>query len=557
MSNRNRFDKFDEHAKQTLGFAQVEAQRFQHNYIGTEHLLLGLLDGTDCMALLILKTMGIEPQKIRDATEFIIGRGDRIVLGEIGLTPRAKKVIELAVDEARQMNHDYIGTEHILLGLVREGEGIAAGVLESFGVTLAKAHHHTYLVLEVNKSQRQAASTEAKQHETAQRSSSAEQSSLYVPPSVPFTSLTQGGYDPFTARARKVLDFAQEESSRLSHNYIGTEHLLLGLLDVPDGVAMQVLDTMGVEPGKVRSAIDFIINHPERILAGGEVGLTPRAKKVLELSVDAARRMNLPYVGTEHILLGLVREGEGIAAGVLASVGVNFEKARRHTIAVLGIHDLPEGSAEKEVIPIDTTRSYYSFSLQSSGRAENTPNPTPPPSSDTRSRIPFDKFTERTRRVLSLAQEEAQRFQHNYIGTEHLLLGLVREREGVAAHVLKNLGVELDKVRSTVEFIIGRGDHIILGEISLTPRAKKVIELAVDEARQLNHPYIGTEHLLLGLVREGEGIAVGALESLGVSLVRVRAETLKIIKREETPNKQEPPDPPASDPPASDPPDVQ
>src|SRR5579863_10010015 len=143
----------------------------------------------------------------------------------------------------------------------------------------------------------------------------------------------------------------------------------------------------------------------------------------------------------------------------------------------------------------------------------------------------FDRFTERARKVLSLAQEEAQRFQHNYIGTEHLLLGLVREGEGVAAKVLSNLGVELNKVRSAVEFIIGRGDRIVLGEIGLTPRAKKVIELAVDEARRLNHHYIGTEHLLLGLVREGEGIAAGVLESLGVNLEKVRSETIKVLNQ--------------------------
>jgi len=143
----------------------------------------------------------------------------------------------------------------------------------------------------------------------------------------------------------------------------------------------------------------------------------------------------------------------------------------------------------------------------------------------------FDKFTERARRVLTLAQEEAQRFNHNYIGTEHLLLGLVREGDGVAAKVLANLGVELNKVRSAVEFIIGRGDRSTMGEIGLTPRAKKVIELAVDEARRLNHHYIGTEHLLLGLVREGEGIAAGVLESLGVNLERVRAETTRILSQ--------------------------
>ena len=143
----------------------------------------------------------------------------------------------------------------------------------------------------------------------------------------------------------------------------------------------------------------------------------------------------------------------------------------------------------------------------------------------------FEKFTERARRVLSLAQEEAQRFNHNYIGTEHILLGLVRETDGVAARVLSNLGVELQKVRAAVEFIIGRGERTAPGEIGLTPRAKKVIELAVDEARRLNHHHIGTEHLLIGLMREGEGVAAGVLESLGINLDKVRGETSSILSR--------------------------
>ena len=141
----------------------------------------------------------------------------------------------------------------------------------------------------------------------------------------------------------------------------------------------------------------------------------------------------------------------------------------------------------------------------------------------------FEKFTDRARKVLSLAQDEAQRFNHNYIGTEHLLLGLVREGDGVAAKVLASLGVGLQDARQRVEFIIGRGDHIVLGEIGLTPRAKKVVELAVDEARRLNHHYIGTEHLLLGLIREGEGIAAGVLESLGVNLETARAATIAVL----------------------------
>jgi ATP-dependent Clp protease ATP-binding subunit ClpA len=143
----------------------------------------------------------------------------------------------------------------------------------------------------------------------------------------------------------------------------------------------------------------------------------------------------------------------------------------------------------------------------------------------------FDKFTDRARNVLRLAQEDAQRFGHPYIGTEHLLLGLVREDESVAVVVLRNLGVEPPSVRDAVVGIIGRTDRVVLGEVGLTPRAKKVIELAVDEGRRMNHHYIGTEHLLLGLVREGEGIAARVLESLGVNLEKVRTQTIQVLSQ--------------------------
>ena len=143
---------------------------------------------------------------------------------------------------------------------------------------------------------------------------------------------------------------------------------------------------------------------------------------------------------------------------------------------------------------------------------------------------PFDRFNDRAKRVLALAQDEAIRFNHNYLGPEHLLLGLVREGEGVAARVLDSLGVELSKVRTAVEFIIGRGDSTTApNDITLSPRTKKVIELAIDEARKLGHSHVGTEHLLLGLVREGEGIASGVLESLGVSLEKVRHQVIATL----------------------------
>jgi len=141
----------------------------------------------------------------------------------------------------------------------------------------------------------------------------------------------------------------------------------------------------------------------------------------------------------------------------------------------------------------------------------------------------FDKFSEHARRVLTLAQEEAQRFNHSYIGTEHILLGLVREEEGIAAKVLTGMGVSLARVRQAVEYIIGAGEKQTTGTSGLTSRAKKIIELAIDEARQMGHSYIGTEHLLLGLLREGEGVAAKVLQSLDVNQERVRAEISRVL----------------------------
>ncbi|QXT62420.1 ATP-dependent Clp protease ATP-binding subunit [Tessaracoccus palaemonis] len=141
----------------------------------------------------------------------------------------------------------------------------------------------------------------------------------------------------------------------------------------------------------------------------------------------------------------------------------------------------------------------------------------------------FERFTDRARRVIVLAQDEAKLLNHNFIGTEHILLGLIHEGEGVAAKALESLGIELDAVRQQVEEIIGQGQQVPTGHIPFTPRAKKVLELSLREALQMNHNYIGTEHILLGLIREGEGVAAQVLIKLGADLSRVRSTVLQLI----------------------------
>jgi ATP-dependent Clp protease ATP-binding subunit ClpC len=141
----------------------------------------------------------------------------------------------------------------------------------------------------------------------------------------------------------------------------------------------------------------------------------------------------------------------------------------------------------------------------------------------------FERFTDRARRVVVLAQEEARMLNHNYIGTEHILLGLIHEGEGVAAKALESLGISLEAVRQQVEEIIGQGQQAPSGHIPFTPRAKKVLELSLREALQLGHNYIGTEHILLGLIREGEGVAAQVLVKLGADLNRVRQQVIELL----------------------------
>src|SRR5205807_2926149 len=136
----------------------------------------------------------------------------------------------------------------------------------------------------------------------------------------------------------------------------------------------------------------------------------------------------------------------------------------------------------------------------------------------------FERFTERAKKNLTLAQEEAQEAGHSYIGTEHLLLGLLKEGEGLAYVVLTNLGVEIAKVREAIENVLSRGERIVIQQIIPASRVEKVIEISFDEARRMGHNYVGTEHLLLGLLIEGEGIAAHVLQDLGVTLEKAREE---------------------------------
>ena len=317
------------------------------------------------------------------------------------------------------------------------------------------------------------------------------------------TRMSGFSFDALDGSGQHVLAVAQDEAIQMNHNYIGTEHLLLGLIrSDADGPAGRALARLGITLDKARTALEFIVGRGEAPTSPSEITMSPRTRKVLELAMDEARTLGHPKAGAAEICLGLIREGQGIASGIIESLGVTLDTARSAVLAELAGQPSPP-PARPDPRPAQTQRPREQHGSY---------------------RGPFDRFNDRAKRVLALAQDEAIRFNHNYIGPEHLLLGLIREGEGVAGRVLNSLGVELGRTRQALEHVIGRGESTASpSEITLIPRAKKVIELAIDEARKLSHNDIGTEHLLLGIVRDDTSIACRMLVELGAPLEKVRA----------------------------------
>jgi ATP-dependent Clp protease ATP-binding subunit ClpA len=301
-------------------------------------------------------------------------------------------------------------------------------------------------------------------------------------------------FDRFNDRAKRVLALAQDEAIRFNHNYIGTEHLLLGLVREGEGVAARVLDSLGIELSEVRKAVEFTIGRGDTTTSPSEITLSPRTKKVIELAVDEARKLGHSHVGTEHLLLGLVREGEGIASGVLESLGVSLEKVRHQVIATLG-------------------------------RAHPEPATAQAPQATT----PFERLDDRSKRALAFAQDEATQMGHKRIGTEHLLLGLLRAI-GMAVpdeplkRIFGELSVTLDQVRAGVAKAVPPATAPTgSSELTLTPRTMSVIAIAFGQADARNSKLVQPEHLLLAIAAEGQGVAWQVLTSLGVTAERVRA----------------------------------
>ena len=299
---------FTERVRKVLALAREEALRLRHEYVGTEHLLLGLIGEGKGVAAAVLENLSADPDLLREKVEATVKRGSKKAQTgpDLPYAARAKKVLELAMGEARDLNHGYVGSEHLLLGLLLEAQGIAAQVLRDAGLTVESARAETLRLLASD------------------------------PPPRPVQVISQGldrghgatGAWRYTDRLRRVLGSARQDAIRRHASHLGTEHLLLAVVQEPEGMAAAILGRLGVDRPDVERKLETLLEHGDGAVDAGNPVMDAAAKKAVDFARVEAQRAGDTDIGTGHLLLGIARADAPVVSSVLANAAVTAERIR-------------------------------------------------------------------------------------------------------------------------------------------------------------------------------------------------------------------------------------
>ncbi len=460
------YENYDESTLLALKSAKQESIALGQNFVSTEQILVGILKQTG-IDRVVLGLLDITLEDIQNVVETIGGWRIADVKGKMHYTPRAKRVLMFSQAEARRLGHDSIHVSHLLLGLIQEVDNTACTILANLNVNISKIRT---------------------------RAESRANAVFETSPLARDTSDQYGFFGRFTEKAIKAILFAQEENRRLRHNYVGTEQILLGLIKQETGIAAKVLKSTGINLKKARIEVQKIIGVGFSFV-GEEVPFTIGAKRLLELAVEISQHLN--YLDTEHLLLAIIESSESLAYTVLEKLGVDPLAIRSQVLQMRDEVEIPQLS---ETETQDTFTEFRGLNLEG--------------------------CTESLNRAIVFAQKEAHRLKHNFLGTETVLLGLIQENTSVVSKVLASQGVTFQNAQIEIEAIIGYGSSPPEVELTLTPKAIQTFESASNLVYQLGLEYMDTEHLLLAIIQQHEGIAFTVLENLGVDISAVCSQLL-------------------------------
>ena len=496
------WQRFTEDARRAIFFSQDEAIKMGVPLISPEILLLGLLRELDSTGVRVLEHFGARLDLIRNETKKNITSKGEWSRREMTLSPQAKQVIEFAYQEARSLQNNYLGTEHLLLGLLGVKDSHSRLVLAKFGITADGAREVIRELQDHPNDFKSRVSTPPQEFRATDNDKSHAETK-------PESGQRRMLWQRFTENARKVVFYAAEEAQRLGDSYVSTEHLLLGLIRESDGVAIPILDQLGVNVSLIRAEIEKAKTQPESNPIS-EMTLTPRGKRVIELALDEAQGLNSNYIGSEHLLLGLIREGDGLAGRILEKLGSDLEKTRQLVSRRLKT-DETNDQPKEDGLELSNSPKLYGLPTGDV------------PSRDEQPQI-WQRFSDEARRSIYFSLLEAQRLCAKAITPEHLLLGLVHEAQSGAAQVLNQLGVSVKKIRMDLHRTVEQSTEPSSEDILFTAKAKGLLDLAWNEAQALGGDSVGTEHLLLCLIRDGECEASLVLAMLGVRFENAQKE---------------------------------
>jgi ATP-dependent Clp protease ATP-binding subunit ClpA len=447
-------DKFTEKAIKAVINSQEEARRLSHSQIGTQHLLLGLVQEGTGIPVRVLRAVGVTIEELREkVAESKSLTKNTGILNEVIFSNQAIQALKDASEQAKNLGYVYVGSEHLFISLLSNENFAAVKVLKDLEVDVDRIIE-TVTRITVKRSLNRA-HPEIQQSKKLTEISKAIQSKIFE---LPFSLESES--------TSEIINLAKQEMKAFNNDTIGTEHLLLAITKSQNNNLKSLLEENNINYNQL---LEYLSYHQDRSPEYLDVNfqLTPVAFKVLEKAHEIATTLGYGSVKPEHIMLGMLKEDKGLVKAIFENKSINTQQLYQRIIE-----------------PIEKQR---------------------PP----------------TLSIIKLAQEEARMLDYNVVGTEHILLGLLSVGIGIASNVLQNLGITLQDARHEVKKVVGYGSYDSNVEMTFTPRAKKLLELAWEEAKRKDYTRIESEHLLIAITKLKDSMAMNILTGLGVDSIEI------------------------------------
>lgn len=521
------YERFTEKAIKVIMLAQEEARRMGHNFVGTEQILLGLCGEGTGIAARVLRAHNVKLKALRATVLGIIGKGKGIVVVEIPFTPNAKKLLEAAWNAARELGHSYIGTEHLLLGLLVAEDGVAKQVLTSLGVDLEKMKRDIPGFMKLGNKQQQKASANPAHSQALVRSA---KGPVAVQPAKEQVAKSNVS-DLFSQLAIIAMQLAQQEARRVGSMKLELQHLLLGILAEGSSEAARLLSGQSIVLEELRLATTQEEVEKPTESQSLDFELSKQVLFTVEMASVAARTSGSSLITPEHLLLSLLSYEESRAVKGLQKLGVNIElfvDELRNVIKALSVlqeqvveaEENNAESAKAEVGVVEAEQKLDKAAAEEEKKVET---------ADLLQ--PTLALTTMVEHAISLAREEAHRLGHAEVDTDHVLLGLMTEVDGLASLALHVWDVKTKELRQESENMPGREKCESPCESRCGSKVNELILAARQLAREAKRTYVGTDHVLLALLADEESAGLEVLRNLSIDLDRLK----KMLQRANTP----------------------